>query len=146
MEREDTIKVLSILKAAYPNFYKNMTLEEAHGVVNLWTMHLKNVPVDIVCMAVNKLISTNKFPPSIAEVKDKLRMMYYEAVANLIDTNLDSSKIEELRRIARNCKVVESEPHLISLISERGSYLETHDKQQVNMPSLQTRGQSGGLL
>ena len=38
MTREETIKVLAILKAAYPNAYKGMTREEAQGTVSVWAM------------------------------------------------------------------------------------------------------------
>ena len=78
MTREETIKVLAILKAAYPNSYKNMTKEEANGTVAVWSMQFSNIPVEVVMIAINKLISTSTFPPAICEVKDKIRGLYWE--------------------------------------------------------------------
>ena len=78
MTREETIKILAILKAAYPNSYKNMTKEEASGTVTVWAMQFANMPAEIVMIAVNKLISTSPFPPAICEVKDKIRSLYWE--------------------------------------------------------------------
>lgn len=79
MTKEDAIKVLAILKAAYPNSYKNMTKKEANGTVFIWATQFANIPADIVMIAVNKLISTSTFPPAISEVKAKVRGLYYEA-------------------------------------------------------------------
>lgn len=78
MTREETIKVLAILKAAYPNSYKNMSKEEASGTVAIWTMQFAEIPVELVMIAVNKLISTSPFPPAICEVKKKFGGMYWE--------------------------------------------------------------------
>ena len=79
MTQDETIKILAILKAAYPNSYKGMTKDEAMGTIVIWTMQFEDIPADIVLMAVNKLISTNKFPPSISEVKDKFGTLHWEA-------------------------------------------------------------------
>ena len=36
MTRDETTKVLALLKAAYPNSYKGMTKEEAMGTISIW--------------------------------------------------------------------------------------------------------------
>lgn len=79
MTRDETLQVLAILKAAYPSSYNGMTKREANGTVMVWCTQFADVPVDIVLMAVHKLISTNKFPPAISEVKDKLGNIHFEA-------------------------------------------------------------------
>lgn len=79
MNREETIKLLSILKAAYPNSYKGMTKDEANGTISVWTMQFANIPANVVLLAVNKLISKSPFPPAISEVKTKLIDLNYEA-------------------------------------------------------------------
>lgn len=78
MTREETIKVLAILKAAYPNSYKGMTREEAQGTVTVWSMQFAAFPVEVVLLAVNKIIASSTFAPSISEVKEKMRGMYWE--------------------------------------------------------------------
>lgn len=79
MTREEAIKMLSILKAAYPNSYKGLTKDEANGTINIWATQFINMPFEVVSIAVNKLISTNTFPPSINEVKQKIQSLYWEA-------------------------------------------------------------------
>lgn len=79
MTREETIKILAILKAAYPNSYKNMTKEEANGTVTIWAMQFATMPAEVVMLAINKLISTSPFPPAICEVKNKISGLYWES-------------------------------------------------------------------
>ena len=78
MTREEAIKILAILKAAYPNSYRNMSKDEASGTVMVWQTQFANIPAEMVMIAVNKLISTSPFPPAISEVKEKIRGMYWE--------------------------------------------------------------------
>ena len=79
MTREETTKILAVLKAAYPNSYKNMSQKEALGTVAVWHMQFADMPVDIVMMAIQKMISCSKFPPSISEVKQKIQSIHWEA-------------------------------------------------------------------
>lgn len=83
MTQKEATQILAILKAAYPNSYRGMTKEEAIGTVNVWATQFINIPVNVVMIAVNKLISTNTFPPSIGEVKEKIRGLYFEALGEL---------------------------------------------------------------
>lgn len=79
MTRQEAIKILSILKAAYPNSYRGMTKEEANGTINIWAMQFVKIPYSVVSIAIHKLISKNTFPPSISEVKSQIRNLYWEA-------------------------------------------------------------------
>lgn len=83
MTQKEATQILAILKAAYPNSYRGMTKEEAVGTVNVWATQFINIPVNVVMIAVNKLISTNTFPPSIGEVKEKIRSLYFEALGEI---------------------------------------------------------------
>jgi len=88
MTDNEALQVLAVLKAAYPNSYRNMTKEEAAGTVNIWAIQFANVPVEVVVIAVNKLIASSVFPPSIAEVKAKLSNIHWEAVSALRDDTI----------------------------------------------------------
>lgn len=79
MTQDETIKILAILKAAYPNSYKGMTKDEAMGTIAIWTMQFESVPVDIMLMAINRLISNKPFPPAISEVKLELHSLHWDA-------------------------------------------------------------------
>lgn len=94
MTKKEALQILAILKAAYPSSYNGMTKEEATGTVSVWCMQFANMPVDIVLMAIHKLISTNKFPPSVAEVKDKIRSIHWEAY-DVLTTNERTNCLSE---------------------------------------------------
>lgn len=85
MTKKEALQILAILKAAYPSSYNGMTKEEATGTVSVWCMQFSDMPVDIVMMAVQKLIATNKFPPAISEVKHKLEKIHWEAYEAMTD-------------------------------------------------------------
>ena len=106
MTREETIKVLAILKAAYPNAYKGMTREEAQGTVSVWAMQFAAFPVEVVLLAVNKIISSSTFPPAISEVKDKMRGMYWE-LWSTVHSNNDGLSDQQLHLYQRMLDSVE---------------------------------------
>lgn len=83
MTVEESAKVLAILKAAYPNHYRDMTKEQATGTINVWASQFVNIPVFVIMLAVNKHISSNKFPPTVSEVKEKIKSLYYETQETL---------------------------------------------------------------
>lgn len=84
MTKKEALQVLAILKAAYPASY-NGTKEEAAGTVSVWCMQFADMPADIVLMAIHKLISTSKFPPTVAEVNSKISALHWEAYSALSD-------------------------------------------------------------
>lgn len=100
MTKSEATKILAILTAAYPNFYKNLSVEEANGVVSVWTIQFANIPADIIFMAVNKAISSCKYPPSIAEVKERITGLYWDAYTALASRETMSPQaVKEYERI-----------------------------------------------
>ena len=85
MTKEETIKVLAILKAAYPNSYKNMNKDEANATVTVWAVQFADIPAEVVMIAINKLIATSTFPPAISEVKERIQSLYWEILGALIE-------------------------------------------------------------
>lgn len=75
MTRDETKAILSILKAAYPNFYKNLTKDEAVNIVNLWAAMFADEPYQLVAESVKSLMCTLKYPPTIADVKEKIALI-----------------------------------------------------------------------
>lgn len=75
MNREEMKAILAVMKAGYPNFYKGMTKDEATNIINLWTTMFSNDSAQIVTEAVKSLMCTLKFPPTIADVKEKISLI-----------------------------------------------------------------------
>ena len=72
MERDDVIRVLSVLKVAYPSFYKEMTKKEAEETISLYMDMFSTDDSQVVLYAVKELVNTLKFPPTIADIKEKM--------------------------------------------------------------------------
>ena len=86
MTRDDTLDLLSVLKAAYPNFYKDMTRRDADNVIDLWHEMFKDEPAELVALAVKRHIATDKkgFPPHIGSIKDAIvKIMQPEEMTEL---------------------------------------------------------------
>lgn len=94
MTKKEAATILAILKAAYPNSYKNMTKEEAMGTVSVWAIQFADMPADIVLMAVHKAISSSPFPPAISEVKNKISALHWEAYS-LTDNRVGNEFLSE---------------------------------------------------
>ena len=71
MTREETLAIMAVLKAAFPNYYKDMKRTDAEGIVNLWASMFADEPVELVKAAVHTYIVTpgNHFPPHVADIK-----------------------------------------------------------------------------
>lgn len=72
MNRESVIKILAILKAAYPNFYKDINKQEAETVISLYQTMFEDKDKDLVLLAIKELINTEPYPPTIAAIKNKM--------------------------------------------------------------------------
>lgn len=86
MTREETIGILSILKASYPNFYKELTKKDAETTINLYTEMFSNTEANLVATAIKELIQHQSYPPTIADIKnkiDELTQPYEETEAEL---------------------------------------------------------------
>lgn len=87
MTKEETIKIMAILKAAYPTYYKDQTKEEAAMSVGVWQATLIEYDYKSVSAAIKEIIKTMKYPPSIAEIIDKIETAqqekYYKDLAKM---------------------------------------------------------------
>ncbi len=75
MTKQEALTVLAILKTAYPSFYKDYSKEELNAAVELWASMFVNESGKVVLEAVKSLICTLKYPPTIADVKEKIELL-----------------------------------------------------------------------
>ena len=71
MTLENILDILEILKAAYPRFYQNQNEEEIAKVAVLWLEMLGDLSQERVFKAVKRTIATQKFPPTIADIREE---------------------------------------------------------------------------
>lgn len=81
MTESETTAILAILKTAYPQQLSKITSVEAEAMIKLWAVQFYNIPSDIVMLAVQKIIGTSEFFPSITEIKDKIKSLHWEAMS-----------------------------------------------------------------
>lgn len=69
MTREEVIVIMGTLQVAYPRFYANISKQQVEMAVNLWTTMLADVTAEQATLAVNKVIATSEWPPTIADIR-----------------------------------------------------------------------------
>lgn len=69
MTKSELVIVFSKLSVAYPNFGANQSVEM---LTEVWFEQLEQFPFELVDMAIKSMISTFKFIPTIAEVKETI--------------------------------------------------------------------------
>ena len=74
MDRTETIKIMAVLRGAYPQYYAKQSTEDLQGIVALWTEMFADDAYSTVAMAVKALIKnrTSTFPPGIGEITEKI--------------------------------------------------------------------------
>ena len=75
MDRAETIKILAVLKAAYPHSFKDITKRDAESMITLWSTMFQADPYEVVSAAVAALISTRTvgYSPTVGEVKEQMQ-------------------------------------------------------------------------
>jgi hypothetical protein len=75
--REEIIKLMSVLRGAYPQFYRDVSKTEALDTINLWADMFANDDAALVGAAVKSLIEGDEkgFPPTIGQIKAKIRLL-----------------------------------------------------------------------
>ena len=96
MNRKEILSMLSILKSAYPNFYRNITKQEAEETVLLYEEMFKDYDSRIVLLAVKELINSYEYPPTIATIKNKIYSL------SNINEETDLDLWEKLLKAIRN--------------------------------------------
>lgn len=76
MTRDETIKILMIIQAAYPNYKP----PDKTVAVNVWAEMLSDIPYDQVSVAVKAYIQTDTsgFAPSIGNIREKVQFIFSE--------------------------------------------------------------------
>lgn len=77
MTKEETIKILAILKGSYPHAYKGMSKDDALALVELWSEMFAEDDFRIVSHAVKSFLKsdTKGFPPVIGQIAEKIRFL-----------------------------------------------------------------------
>lgn len=74
MTRDEVIQIMSVLRGAYPQFYRNIEKREALNTIALWEDMFRDDDPILVGAAVKSIIASDDkgFPPTIGQVKTKM--------------------------------------------------------------------------
>lgn len=67
MDKQEFSKIALAIKAAYPNF----SILQDNASMDIWYTMVADIPYNIAQPATLELLSSNKYPPSIAEFREK---------------------------------------------------------------------------
>ena len=97
MNRQEAIQLLALIKVAYPMAYKDMDNASKQATVNMWAGSFPDVPYPIMEQAFNHFRMKSKFPPTVAEMVEELRGIYYKAT-EMAMTHKSLGNEEEVER------------------------------------------------
>jgi len=124
MERTDVLKIMAVLRGAYPQFYRDISRKEAEDTVNLWADLFRTEDPVLVTAAVKSFIEADEkgFPPVPGQIKAKLLLITsqedmteleaWSLVSKALKNGLYGSK-EEFEKLPPACqKIVGSHTQL----------------------------------
>lgn len=74
MTKADTVRIMAILRTAYPGYYKGQSREDATAAVNLWADLFADDDPGVVLAAIKAHIATDTkgYPPVIGQIKEQV--------------------------------------------------------------------------
>lgn len=85
MDQLNLSKIFKVFKLAYPYYFKDLKEEDSKMFLQLYYSKLKEYRYEIVAKAVDNLITTHDFMPTLSEVIkecDKQSKIYYKNILN----------------------------------------------------------------
>lgn len=74
MNEKETIKILATIAASYPSV-ERLNETAIQGMAKVWARMFRDDDAKLVGLAVGEHIATNKFPPSVSEIRERLMQM-----------------------------------------------------------------------
>lgn len=84
MNRPEAIKLLALIKVAYPTSYRDMDDATLNATVTMWEQTFPYTPYVIMEMAFDQHRRKSKFPPTVAEMIEELKGIHYKATGDAL--------------------------------------------------------------
>lgn len=77
MDRVETLKIMAVLRTAYPAYYGRQGAADADNAAKLWQCMFQSEPYAVVEAAVRRFLATDTkgFPPVIGQIKEQIRQI-----------------------------------------------------------------------
>lgn len=100
MNKVEAAKLLELITLSYPNAYRGMEDAWKKATINMWQMSFPDMPYPIMEQAFNHYRMTSKFPPTVAEMVEELKHIYFQATEGaLIHKGLGNQEAVEQYRL-----------------------------------------------
>lgn len=85
MEQSNFSKIFKALSIAYPYYFKNLDKEDSAMFLQLYYSKLKKYKYEIVAKAVDNLITTNEFMPTLSQVIKECDKQFKNYYRNILE-------------------------------------------------------------
>lgn len=140
MTRSDAAKLMGIIVLAYPNYDKFKDENQVKATVDLWATMFSEDDAGIVGLAVKKHIATNKWPPSVAELRE---LMLEMTAPDLIAPDQAWLAVSDFIKLHGEYLYVEERDCLPPLIARAVESIGYHNLYEMNCGSC--RGSKPGM-
>lgn len=93
MTDKEAMKLLALIKVAYPSAYKDLDKDMTIATVKMWQSTFPDTPYVIMEMAFENYRRGKKFPPSVADIFEELETLYWGAA---LEANIAKQRNDEL--------------------------------------------------
>lgn len=120
MTAQETAGIMTILHIAYPRYYANTTDDDKKAALQLWSVMFADYEYDVIAAAVKAVIATSKFPPTIADVNEKLQLFTASQEMSELEAwdkvrkaicNSSYNSEEEFNKLPEECKALVHSSH-----------------------------------
>lgn len=119
MTRDEVIKLLTLIKASYPVWAKELKQQDASTMIMLWSDLFEEYDFTIMQVSLKSHLLTSKWPPSVAELVEKYMMLTqpqkmsegeaWAMVRKAISNGMYGAR-EEFERLPKDIQIVLREP------------------------------------
>jgi len=80
---QDANYLLGLAQANYGYAFKDMSKQQKVMLVESWAFGLQDIPADIVMLAFMQLVTTSKWLPTVAEIREQVKALGVKASGDL---------------------------------------------------------------
>ena len=119
-----------MIKVAYPTSYRDLDKVTTEATINMWHITFDSVPFNIMVIAFERFRRVSKFPPTVAEICEELKSVYYTAYADYVQSGNSAwgnAKLNEEKR--KKAKYIMDCTQQFENVQHRINYSNITDKQ-----------------
>ena len=79
MTRKELNQIMALVKVNWPSAFKGASDGEKKLLFSSWYITLRDLSASTVTLAILQLVSSSKWPPTVAEIREKVKSLYYQA-------------------------------------------------------------------